>query len=93
MIVADNLAANSIGGLVESFNSNVSGYCRYCVANKTEIQTKFLERELTKRVDFSQNNTQYVTQPGFKQDCVFNNLRFFNRRRSLLQFWLINGCN
>ena len=41
--VADNLAANSIGGFVESFNVGVQ-YCRFCSSIPENVQNEFVEK-------------------------------------------------
>ncbi len=37
-LLADNLGAHQIGGFCQSFGKNVSRFCRYCLAKKSEYQ-------------------------------------------------------
>ncbi|CAF0735073.1 unnamed protein product [Brachionus calyciflorus] len=70
-IVSDNLAANGIAGLVKSFSSRVSGFCRFCTAHNDDIQHKFNEDELISRIESS-------STIGIKTNCCLNDLQYFN---------------
>ena len=54
--VADNLASNSIGGFVESFNQKVQ-YCRFCTSSNDYIQNNFVENATSLRSNASQTKS------------------------------------
>ncbi|CAF0827652.1 unnamed protein product [Brachionus calyciflorus] len=84
-LVADNLASNSIGGFIESFNT--SGYCRFCLLTKEKIQETFdedISQMRTKESYLNDCNNQKDTNHkkihsnGVKNDSCLNELQFFN---------------
>lgn len=81
---ADNLGAHALFGFLESFSANHP--CRFCLADKTGIQEKFLEKLFTMRTPENYDDcvkrcktaTYNASDSGIKDGCIFNNLRFFH---------------
>ena len=57
MIVADNLAAHTLGGFNQSFSPNVIKVCRYCNATNEDLQSHLCGTEfaiiVTEQPNFS----------------------------------------
>ena len=89
-MVADSLAANSIGGYVGSFNSNVSGYCRQCLADAETVQlfsrdqdfqarTKETNKDDLDTFEREVKKTKTLTHiNGVKGKTIFDVLNFFS---------------
>jgi len=66
-VVADNLAANSVGGFVESFGPNVKHYCRFCLTGGSDalegsvLPFSFQERT---RENYAEHVRQVLDNPG-----------------------------
>ena len=98
--VADNLAANSLGGFVESFSGNY--YCRFCLASNEIIQNSFIENELLLRNVESQSKClndlktcKKLHVTGVKADCVLNDLENFELTENFppdIMHDLLEGC-
>ena len=83
---ADNLGANSLFGFQESFNAN--RFCRYCQAEKVDVQEKFYENQFIRRnresydlhvnVVLANNSQPNVNDAGIKKACCLNNLKWFH---------------
>jgi hypothetical protein len=84
LFCADNLGAHSLFGFVESFSANF--ICRFCLAQKDDIQDKFLascfERRSRKHIIDCSDSLNAV---GFsssvacvKNTCILNNLDYFH---------------
>lgn len=82
-IVADNLAANNLAGLVESFGCKVNGFCRFCYGQPDEIQTYFCDTCFVNRTNEEYRSdvaTAFLTEKpcrGVKTDSPFNSLQYF----------------
>ncbi|KAJ8022037.1 hypothetical protein HOLleu_39411 [Holothuria leucospilota] len=84
MIVTDNLAAHSIGGFQESFNTLRS--CRFCHVTKTEVKTHLRTSPESRRTEMSYNQQARICTAnpdmagiyGIKSCSVFNSLRYFH---------------
>lgn len=63
-ICADSLGANSIFGLVESFDVNVTGFCRFCYGNDDDanIQTHFNDTDFLERTIKDHADDVYFSQ-------------------------------
>lgn len=84
-ICGDNLGANSVLGLCESFNSEY--YCRICECCKAECRKNTSEnlgllRSSTKYAkfvkDFQNNEPDLSQTKGMKKCCAFNELKYFH---------------
>ena len=83
-IIADNLAAHEVSGLIESFNS--LRICRFCCCTKEQMQTAFSHELLKKRdsnmhkdmLNMINMNSNLSTLYGVKSDSPFNNLKYFH---------------
>jgi len=81
---ADNLGAHSLFGYLESFSAN--RMCRFCLANKAEIQERFTEKEFRLRTaDVSDSDVKRLrdedysaSETGIKRDFVLNRLKYFH---------------
>ena len=83
---ADNLGANSLFGFQESFNAN--RFCRYCLAEKVDVQEKFYENQFIRRnresydlhvnAVLANNSQPNVNDAGIKKACCLNNLKWFH---------------
>jgi hypothetical protein len=89
-MVTDNLAANGIGGYVESFGCNMSGYCRQCLADSDTVQLFTRDKDFQARS--KETNTQDLNDlqreskrcktivhiNGVKSNSMFKNLLYFS---------------
>lgn len=83
-ISADNLGANGLLGMVESFNAKY--FCRICLMEHSNIQNIHHENqvELRTRQNYQEHITNQLTKPfnentfGIKSHCALNELKFFN---------------
>ncbi|XP_064619487.1 uncharacterized protein LOC135482931 [Lineus longissimus] len=81
---ADNLGANCISGLVESFTANHP--CRTCVTRRADFQECFSDDqcELRTKENYELNVQMLLEEPasvaahGIKKECVLNESRFFH---------------
>ncbi|PIK38272.1 GagPol [Apostichopus japonicus] len=88
MVVADNLAAHSIGGFQESFNTFRT--CRFCNVTKPDVKNHLRASSDTRRTEVSYNQQARISTAnpdmagiyGIKSSSVLN---------SLGQFHIING--
>lgn len=92
----DNLAANLLCGMVESFQANYC--CRLCLAHKSEIQTKLSDEDVSLRTALTfQNSTNFVDENnfGFKRWSLLNDLNYFKLGDSLsvdVMHDILEGC-
>ncbi|CAD6235925.1 GSCOCG00012434001-RA-CDS, partial [Cotesia congregata] len=77
----DNLGANTIYGMVQSFSA--TNFCRFCFATKTQTKTMICEDPSLIRT--SRNciinkdcNGEAVLPSGVKYECQLNELKYFN---------------
>jgi len=81
-LCADNLAANSVLGFVESFSANFP--CRFCLMPRNEkMQSVFMEDEtlLRNQVNYDedvQNSSAAGNSRGVKSMCPLNELQYFH---------------
>jgi hypothetical protein len=81
---ADNLGAHSLFGYLESFSANHP--CRFCLADKTDVQEKFMEKLLIMRTPENYDDSvkrcrtaaYSASDTGIKGGCLLNNLQFFH---------------
>lgn len=82
---ADNLGANSLFGFMEGFTANK--LCRFCKADKSEIQSKFMSTQIERRsrsdyeecVRNSLSDANYcASETGIKRGSLLNSLQFFH---------------
>jgi len=82
---ADNLGANSLFGFMEGFTANK--FCRFCKADKSEIQSKFMSTQFERRsksdyeecVCKSLSDANYcASETGIKRGSLLNSLQFFH---------------
>jgi len=83
---ADNLGAHSLFGFLESVSAKY--ICRFCLADKEEIQVKFLasdfERRTRQHVDIcvsrmNDSSAKYnASDTGIKRMCILNDLKYFH---------------
>lgn len=77
----DNLGANVLHGMVESFSAKY--FCRICLIEKNDIQTNFVEDKVLLRTNV--NYEQYASEAimenkicfGIKNKSVLNDLQYF----------------
>ena len=88
LFIADNLAAHSIGGFLESF-SNVQKVSRYCHCSSASIQTCFSVGDCIVRTaqDYDESikelklcgfDSKVSARTGIKSECAFNELKSFH---------------
>ncbi|CAF0996417.1 unnamed protein product [Brachionus calyciflorus] len=84
-VVADNLAANGIGGFTECFSNRVQQFCRFCTGTKIDISSNLFDSECIKRdrenyqkslISLYEGNRKF--EDGIKQDSCLNKLKFFH---------------
>lgn len=81
---ADNLAAHSSFGYLESFSANK--LCRFCMVDKPEIQHIFTEHNLELRTSAWYDDTvkrihdanYNASETGIKKGFLLNELKFFH---------------
>lgn len=76
----DNLGANSLNGMVESFQANY--YCRICLTNKNDAQNIFTDSEtIIKTFTLSEFHANNATEDkncfGIRRSMIFNELKYF----------------
>jgi len=84
VVLADNLASHGIGGLMESFTAFRS--CRFCMANKSEMQTSVDITAFQSRTpaSFDAQCASVTAFPelastyGVKRTCCLNDLTYFH---------------
>jgi len=85
MVLADNLAAHEISGMLESFSGH--RVCRFCTADRqTDMQEKFNEKDFTLRTTESYNaavasveiDQSLATVYGIKSRSVLNDLSHYH---------------
>ncbi|XP_071820322.1 uncharacterized protein [Apostichopus japonicus] len=84
MIVADNLAAHTVGGFQESFNTFRP--CRFCLVTRGEIKEHMNANSVTKRTSASydqqarmaENIPEIAGMYGLKKSSIFNVLQYFH---------------
>lgn len=85
-VTGDTLGLHGLFGLVESFRARY--YCRFCLAEKDDFQTKFTEdspkivlRTTDTHTVHCQEMAYNISVPyvfGVKSSCVFNFLTYFH---------------
>lgn len=78
-LVGDNLAMNTIGGFVQSFNAKY--YCRLCKASKD-----IMHRQITEDVSLIRKRNEYErdlilnrpSETGIRSECIFNKVSNFH---------------
>jgi len=81
---ADNLGAHSLFGYLESFSAN--RMCRFCLADKAEIQGKFNEKDfIIRTADVYDRNVKRLrdgdynaSETGIKRGFILNSLKHFH---------------
>ncbi len=83
-VIADNLAAHSLSGLLESFSADRT--CRFCMVTKDQRQVVFVDRELQLRTKEAHNihvrnvalDPNLSSAYGVKSDSPLNKLDYFH---------------
>ncbi|XP_063918286.1 uncharacterized protein LOC135133729 [Zophobas morio] len=89
----DNLGANQIFGMVESFSS--TNYCRICIANKTDAQSRAIQDESLLRSDFMYEqhcrSLKQETDLSKRSNNTVCGIKFRSSLNNLTQFKLCNN--